>query len=71
MPDFHVMCRSVPEAQEQLRSWTGIYGEVEAIGRTTTCWYFSSMSYGTTRTILNICRRHAPCPYTRYPEGIN
>lgn len=62
MPDFHVMCRSVPEAQEQFEVLDGdIYGEVEAIGRDYDMLVnFSSMkAYEDNKDlILNICRKH-------------
>ncbi len=76
MPDFHVMCRDVPEAQDEFEVLDGkIYGEVEAVGRDYDMLVnFSSMkAYEDNKDlILNICRKHKrPALIHIYPEGIN
>lgn len=76
MPDFHVMCRTVPEAQEQFGVLDGkIFGEVEKIGRD----YDMLVNFSSVKTyednkdlVLEICRKHKrPALIHIYPEGIN
>jgi threonyl-tRNA synthetase len=76
MPDFHVMCRTVPEAQDSFRFLDGkIYDEIEAIGREYEMLVnFSSMqAYRDNKDlILKLCNDHGRDALIHiYPEGIN
>ena len=76
MPDFHVMCRTVPEAQDSFRFLDGkIYDEIEAIGREYEMLVnFSSMqAYRNNKDlILKLCNDHGRDALIHiYPEGIN
>ncbi|NCA73777.1 MAG: threonine--tRNA ligase [Gammaproteobacteria bacterium] len=76
MPDFHVMCRTVPEARDSFRFLDGkIYDEIEAIGREYEMLVnFSSMqAYRDNKDlILKLCNDHGRDALIHiYPEGIN
>lgn len=76
MPDFHVMCRTIPEAQESFRFLDGkIYDEIEAVGRDYEMLVnFSSMkAYQDNKDlIMKLCNDHGRDALIHiYPEGIN
>ncbi|MEA4977723.1 MAG: threonine--tRNA ligase [Methanomassiliicoccaceae archaeon] len=76
MPDFHVMCRTIPEAQDSFRFLDGkIYDEIEAVGRDYEMLVnFSSMkAYQDNKDlIIKLCNDHGKDALIHiYPEGIN
>lgn len=76
MPDFHVMCPSVPEAQKYFALLDGkIYGEIENIGRDYDMLvnFSSRKAFEDNREmVLELCKAHGKDALIHiYPEGIN
>jgi len=76
MPDFHVMCRAMPEAHEHFALLDGrIYDEIERIGRD----YDMLVNFSSRKAfednkemVLGLCRKHGKDALIHiYPEGIN
>jgi threonyl-tRNA synthetase len=76
MPDFHVMCSTIPEAQEYFTLLDGkIYDEIENIGRDYDMLvnFSSKKAYEDNKEMmLALCREHKKDALIHiYPEGIN
>lgn len=76
MPDFHVMCRTIPEAQDYFTLLDGkIYDEIENVGRDYDMLVnFSSMQAfrDNKEMIRKLCMEHKRDALIHiYPEGIN
>ncbi|MDR0524066.1 MAG: threonine--tRNA ligase [Candidatus Methanoplasma sp.] len=76
MPDFHVMCRTVPEAQEYFAKLDGdIFGEIEKIGRDYDMLvnFSSRKAYEENKALIEgLCRLHNRDALIHlYPDGIN
>ena len=76
MPDFHVMCSTVPEAQDYFTLLDGkIFDEIEKIGRD----YDMLVNFSSRKAfednkemIRNLCEKHGKDALIHiYPEGIN
>ena len=76
MPDFHVMCSTIPEAQEYFTLLDGkIYDEIENVGRDYDMLVnFSSRKAfeDNKKMIMDLCNKHGRDALIHiYPEGIN
>ncbi len=76
MPDFHVVCRDIPEAKKNFSKLDGkIFDEIENIGREYDMLvnFSSKQAYEENKDlILELCRKHGRDALIHiYPEGIN
>jgi threonyl-tRNA synthetase len=76
MPDFHVVCKDVPQAKENFEMLDGkIFDEIENIGREYDMLvnFSSRQAYEENKDlILDLCRKHGRDALIHiYPEGIN